>query len=89
MPCFRVLNRGSRYERNPHSESFQAMADAIGCDPMSLIYDALVAEKVLWAPLSRNPNQDMPIDMLKHPNVSAAQYYWCRGAAGICPLRFA
>jgi hypothetical protein len=46
------------------------MADAIGCDPMSLIYDALVAEKVLWAPLSRNPNQDMPIDMLKHPNVS-------------------
>lgn len=58
-----------QYERNPASESIQAMADATGSDPMALIYDALIAEKVLWAPLGRNPNQDMPIDMLKHPNV--------------------
>jgi hypothetical protein len=47
----------------------QAMADATGSDPMALIYDALVAGKVLWAPLGRNPNQDMPLDMLSHPNV--------------------
>jgi len=58
-----------QYERNPASESIAAMAEATGSDPMALIYDALVSEKVLWAPLGRNPNQDMPIDMLKHPNV--------------------
>ena len=58
-----------QYERNPTSESFQAIADATGSNPMALIYDALVAEKVLWAPLGRNPRQDMPVDMLKHPNV--------------------
>ena len=40
-----------QYERNPASESMQAMADATGSDPMALIYDALVAGKVLWAPL--------------------------------------
>ena len=43
-----------QYERNPASESIAAMAEATGSDPMALIYDALVSEKVLWAPLGRN-----------------------------------
>ena len=70
--CRAVITDGEgkvQYERNPASESIAAMAEATGSDPMALIYDALVSEKVLWAPLGRNPNQDMPIDMLKHPNV--------------------
>lgn len=58
-----------QYERSSTRESFQAIAHATGSDPMALIYDALVAEKVLWAPLIGNPLQDMPIDMLKHSNV--------------------
>ena len=58
-----------QYERSPTRDSFQAIADATGSDPMALVYDALVAEKVLWAPLIGNALQDMPISMLKHPNV--------------------
>ena len=58
--CRAVIPDGEgkvQYERNPASESIAAMAEATGSDPMALIYDALVSEKVLWAPLGRNPNQ--------------------------------
>jgi N-acyl-D-amino-acid deacylase len=58
-----------QYERDPHTESIASIARATGSDPMALIYDCLVGDKVLWAPLGRNPNQDMPLSMLQHPNV--------------------
>eukprot|EP00912_Choanoflagellata_sp_UC4_P001029 UC4_evm1s637 len=40
-----------------------------GVDPMSLIYDDLVAEKVLWAPLGSSVDLTKQMELLRHPHV--------------------
>lgn len=56
-----------RYER-ASTESFQALANSKE-DPLALIYDALVREEVLWAPLTGTASEDRLLDLIRHPHV--------------------
>lgn len=60
-----------RYERGRKTENFYAIAKArgLGEEPLSLIYDALVAGEVLWAPLGGDTNFDATLELLLHPHV--------------------
>lgn len=59
-----------RYERSSETESFEALADAAGVeDPLALIYDALVDEQLLWAPLTGTASERRLLDLITHPHV--------------------
>jgi N-acyl-D-aspartate/D-glutamate deacylase len=57
-----------RYERRS-TDSFEGLAAAAGVDPIELIYDALVNDEVLWAPLTGSASEDRLLDRLTHPHV--------------------